>query len=77
MGLSELKGKSASELWKDVISSQAQNGKNDIRGEKLSAVVDCLQLMELHVQLLNRRSLHGKRTPQYHSARSVCESVNV
>ena len=38
LNFSELRGKSASELWKDVINSPAQNGKNDIRGEKLSAV---------------------------------------
>jgi len=33
LDFSELKGKSTGELWKDVINSQVQNGKNDIRGE--------------------------------------------
>ena len=48
LGFSELRGKSASDLWKDVINSQAQNGKNDIRGEKLFALVDYPELMELY-----------------------------
>ena len=77
LGFSELKGKSASELWKDVINSQSQSGKNDIRGEKLSTLVDYLELMGLYIQLLNRRSRHGKRTPLYHSARFACESIEL
>jgi hypothetical protein len=77
LDFSELRGKSAGELWKDVINSQAQNGKNDIRGEKLSSVVGYSQADGVVVQLLNRRSLHGKRTPPYHNARFVCELVSL
>ena len=72
--LSDLRGKSASELWKDMITSQAQGEKNDIRGEELSVVVNYhLKLMVLRVQLLSRGSHRGKRTPLYRSVRFVCE----
>ena len=47
LDFSELKGKSTGELWKDVISSQVQNGKNDIRGERLPSVAGYTKLMEL------------------------------
>ena len=47
LGFSELRGKSASDLWKDVINSQAQNGKNDIRGERFSSAVQYIRLMGL------------------------------
>lgn len=44
---SDLRGKSASELWKDMITSQAQNEKNDLRGEELSVIADArLKLMD-------------------------------
>ena len=72
---SELRGKSAGELWKDMITSQAQNEKNDVRGEELSAVSNHhLKLMEPHIQLLSRGLHHGKRTPLYRSVRFVCGS---
>ena len=74
LDFSDLRGKSAGELWKDMINSQAQNGKNDKRGDRLSVVVNYLKLMGLYIQLLNRRLRHGKRTPPYHSVRFVCES---
>ena len=77
LDFSELRAKSASELWKDVITSKAQNGKNDIRGERSSMVMDYPKLMDLCIQLLNRRSRHGKRIPQYRSAPFVCESRNL
>ena len=49
LDFSELRGKSASDLWNDVIKSQAQNGKNDIRGGKLSAAADCIWLMKSYI----------------------------
>ena len=45
LDFSELRGKSTSELWKEVINSQAQNGKNDIRGERFSSLGGYIKLM--------------------------------
>ena len=75
MDFSELRGKSASGLWKDMISSQAQNEKNDIRGDNLSALLILFQLTGLRIQLPSRGSHHGKRTLPYHNVHFVCESL--
>ncbi len=63
LDLSDLKNKSAGDLWREVVQSQAsQSGKNDVRGTLYTQGKAYFVLCDLWLQLRSRRSRLGRRT---------------
>ena len=76
LDLSDLKNKSAGDLWREVLQSQAsQSGKDDVRGTLGTQQNACIVLCDLWLQSRSRRLLLGRVTRPYRNvlyARKYC-----
>lgn len=76
LDLSDLKNKSAGDLWREVLQSQAsQSGKDDVRGTLGTQQNACIVLCDLWLQSRSRRLRLGRVTRPYRNvlyARKYC-----